>query len=507
MNTNQLDKINRQLVGTLYARPDLIPVMTVTIPRGFVDGLGGRLVELFRGCSNGPEFDVASFQSALDLIPDGQGWAYLDDCQRLMHNPKRVTSRQVEKWSQQLAHVGYRRLTATKLSDLVSRLKAGDDLDAIIQDGIFELNSIGSGGTGQTWRTSGEVADSTRQLVDRWQTHTPDPEREGVKTGFPRLDRQLGNIPNGEICLVGARPSQGKTALVIQVCIAVARYYKLNKIPRVVAIFSAETTGELLLLRLATAYTGVPQDSIKQGTATESEYKRYHAFINEFRSLPIYIDETPEPSTSNMLRRSMVLHNMTVEGVRQQVGLFVFDFVELAADKAEDEIQRNRVIARRLKVIAKTLNCPVIALCQLSREVEKRRDKIPMLSDIAGADIWGRMAYQILFIHRPSYYKQTNPLYNPLEDKDRRRAVIIVAKNKDGGRRPVMLGFVEELTRFYDPSDPDDETDYFLTDLANRQTRQVTPTPVPQPVTQTNGNDDLQPPIDPDQQYLEGIEF
>jgi replicative DNA helicase len=487
----RLEVVIKELVGTLYARTDLIPTATGVLPEGFAVGLGGQLFELLRKHSNGQTFDSTGFQVDVQRINGAK--QFLAECQELMLNPRRANTDQVTGWATELAEFGYSRVLGSSLKKLVKAVEERKQpLSVIIEAAMMELNAIGAGGTGVTWRNSNEIIDSTFNLMDRWASPNASVlDKGGVLTGFPSLDRVLGVIPNGEVLLVGARPSQGKTALVTQIGENVARFFMANNIPKQVAYFSAETSGEYLYLRLACGNVGVQQGDLKNNKATPEQRQQVQDYLETMRELPIFVDESPNPTTDNIRTRALALHNMVKQGKRHEVGLLIFDFAELAGDNdGQDEVERMSLVARRLKGVAKLLKCPVIVLCQVGRQVETRRDKMPTMADLRGSDTWGQVAYQIMFIHRPSHYKRSNPNYDPEKDPQLHDAIINLDKNKDGATGLVSFRFVRERARFYDPKDQYGGWDEVQAEL--RQQRPLTMAPPPKEVKETPATKPMQ---------------
>jgi replicative DNA helicase len=444
------DTIAKQLIGLIYMRPEVMATAISVLTRD--DLLPDPARPIFRAMKEayqGASFDFAYVQSSLALIP--QGWDYLTESQQLILNPFSVDDETIGEWCGVLAERGYKQVCRQILKAAVQRLNQEDEpLDEAIADLLSALSSFREEGSFR-WRGMAELVEAAQGIVSSWSD--PAAPLSGVRTGFPSLDKYLHSLPNGEVCIVAARSQHGKTAFVMQILANVARFYLAQGLKMCVGFFSAETSGELLTIRLACALSGVDQNRLKRGEATPEEWDRFEQAMTLIKSLPIYIDASPNPTTDNMLIRSLALTNVTINGERYRVGLVAFDFMELGGDEHPDEQLRLTKIMRGLKTLAKTLNVPVIALSQLKREVDERQDKRPRGSDVRWSDMMRNLCYQMIFIYRESVYKARTSGYRPELDPTRERAEIIIDKNKDGQVGTVILGFVDKFTRFYDPKD------------------------------------------------------
>jgi replicative DNA helicase len=464
MDKEYIQLVEASLIGTLYIRHDLVGIALNTIPSGIATGMAGNLIELYRGnFKGGNELDVPSFQAGLTRL---KAWDYLQNARNTVLNPSGVGEDQVIKWAKAIARNGTNQAAQKQLSKWADELNKGADLEAIVGDIITGLNSMGTEGVIDTWKTARQIADTALLKIQKWADYKDTPlVTGGIRTGFPSLDRVLDDVPNGEILVIAARPSMGKTTLATQILENVARYYKENNIDEVVGVFTAEQGGDILALHLACARSGVELKKLKKGLATPEELDRVNHYLNYlFAELPIVADESPNPTTENMKLRALALNNRIIDGRKKRVGLLVFDYAELAGDMGEgdNEINRMTLVAKRLKAIAKILKCPVIVIAQVGRQVDGRVHKMPQISDIRGSDAWSQLAYQIIFILRESYYVRTSPEYEPHKDPHYYVAQVGIAKSKDSDVGTILLGFIPELTRFFDINDPTDDYRKYL---------------------------------------------
>lgn len=276
-----------------------------------------------------------------------------------------------------------------------------------------------------------------KEKTERWKLGIP----EGRSTGFRTLD-SFRRMVNGELTLLAARPSQGKTSLAMQLGENVARQLTAEKDNGCVAVFSAEMSGWALYLRMAGVLGGVNTHKLESGKGTTEEHAQLDDAMNRLRSLPIWIDDNTGPTTAQMLEQLSRL-NETIP-----VRMMIFDFVELGGDRAQKEDLRIGAIAHNLKGIAKTLQIPVLALSQLNRDVENRSNKMPQLSDLRYSGMLEQLADVVMFIMRPEYYVERNQQVDvPQEDKAG-VAYVQYAKNRNGPVGLAKLAFVKDRVTF-----------------------------------------------------------
>ena len=265
---------------------------------------------------------------------------------------------------------------------------------------------------------------------------------EGYSTGFPTLDKYF-RLVDGEMVVVAARPSQGKTILGVQLAENVAKQLAAAGDNGSVAIFSAEMTGWSLVVRMAGAMSGVNTHKMRMGQSEPGDMARIKESIAELKRLPIWIDDGRAPTTKTMLEQLSDLNETN------PIRMMLFDFMELGGDRAQSEELRVGAIAVGLKDIAKRLKIPVVALSQLNRGVEDRANKMPGLSDLRYSGQIEQVADVVAFIMRPEYYVERG-MKIEVESKDDLKGVayISIAKNRHGPVANVKLAFVKQLSRF-----------------------------------------------------------
>ena len=272
-------------------------------------------------------------------------------------------------------------------------------------------------------------------LMDRVQEMADNPnDITGVPTGFYDLDRMTAGFQAGDMIVLAARPSMGKTALAINI----AEHVALNEgLP--VAVFSMEMGAAQLAVRIVGSIGRINQGHLRTGKLTDDEWPRLTEAIEKLRNISLHIDETPGLTPSELRANARRL-------ARQcgKLGLIVVDYLQLmsgsSGSNGENRATELGEISRGLKMLAKELQCPVIALSQLNRSVEQRTDKRPMMSDLRESGAIEQDADIIMFIYRDEYYNK--------DSKEPGVAEVIIGKQRNGPTGTVKLAFMNQLTRF-----------------------------------------------------------
>jgi replicative DNA helicase len=272
-------------------------------------------------------------------------------------------------------------------------------------------------------------------LIDRVQELHDNGAEEvtGVRTGFYELDRMTAGLQKGDLIVLAARPSMGKTAFALNIAEHVAVQEGLP-----VLVFSMEMGASQLALRLVGSLGRINQQNLRTGRLDSGEWERLTDSVERLGRVQLHIDETAGLTASELRARARRM-------ARQfgTLGLIVIDYLQLMSGSGGNEENRATVlgeISRGLKALAKELQCPVIALSQLNRSVETRQDKRPMMSDLRESGAIEQDADIIMFIYRDDYYDK--------ESKKQGVAEIIIAKQRNGPVGTVDLTFLKPLTRF-----------------------------------------------------------
>ena len=268
----------------------------------------------------------------------------------------------------------------------------------------------------------------------------------GVPTGFPHFDNKTTGLQKGDLCIVAARPSMGKTSWVLNVAATAAITHEVP-----VAIFSLEMSKEQLLKRLLSAEARVDAQNIRKGRMSPDESQRLGAAAGHLNNAPIWIDDTPAMTVLEMRAKARRLAS-DVKSEGKELGMIIVDYLQLmgGAGRSESRVQEVSQISRGLKALAREIDVPLIALSQLSRAPEQRPDKRPMLSDLRESGSIEQDADLVAFLYRPEYYfGEVDNDGNSLVGK----AELIIAKQRNGPTGTVMLHFEKSHTRFDPPHD------------------------------------------------------
>lgn len=311
----------------------------------------------------------------------------------------------------------------------------GKTVDRILDEAEQKIFAIGE--EGSRMKQGFQSLDNlVVDLLDRVQEMADNPvDVTGVPTGFADLDRMTSGLQAGDLVVLAARPSMGKTSFAVNI----AEHVALNEgLP--VAIFSMEMGAAQLAVRIVGSIGRVNQGNLRTGKLTDEEWPRLSEAIERLRTVSLHIDETPGLTPSELRANSRRL-------ARQcgKLGLIVVDYLQLMSGSGSAASSDNRAtelgeISRGLKMLAKELQCPVIALSQLNRSVEQRTDKRPMMSDLRESGAIEQDADIIMFIYRDDYYNK--------ESNEPNVAEVIIGKQRNGPTGTVKLFFQKNQTRF-----------------------------------------------------------
>ena len=257
----------------------------------------------------------------------------------------------------------------------------------------------------------------------------------GLKTGFRDIDKMTAGFQKGDLVIIGARPAMGKTTFAQNLAYNIA---SINN--RGVLFFSMEMAKSQIVDRIISDVAGVDNWKIRTGNLSDEEFARIGDAMAEMDEIPIYIDDTSSMTIMelrNKARRAMHDHN---------IGIVIVDYLQLI--QGSDRYKGNRVqevteISRGLKILARELEIPVVALAQLSRSVTGRDDPRPVLSDLRESGSIEQDADLVMFLHRPDYYKQNDDNYEPTHVTE-----LLIAKHRHGAVGKIELYFHPELLRF-----------------------------------------------------------
>ena len=285
----------------------------------------------------------------------------------------------------------------------------------------------------------------------------------GISTGFIDMDKKLGGLHKSDLLILAARPSMGKTSLATNMAFAIAKAYNRGSLSDgtegtinggVVGFYSLEMSAEQLAARVLSEASEVPSEQIRRGDMTETEFRRFVSAAKTMESCPLFIDDTPALPIAQLATRARRLKR------NHGLDLLIVDYLQLVRPTNNKDSRVNEVseITQGLKAIAKELDIPVLALSQLSRQVENRDDKRPQLSDLRESGSIEQDADVVMFIYREEYYKErekpgdhdVEKMAQWQDDMERLhgRAEIIISKQRHGPIGTIELSFEGKFTRF-----------------------------------------------------------
>ncbi|WP_367715216.1 replicative DNA helicase [Nitratireductor sp. GISD-1A_MAKvit] len=314
--------------------------------------------------------------------------------------------------------------------------------------------------------------DATKIAVDMANAaFMRDGHLSGISTGLRDLDGRMGGLQPSDLIILAGRPAMGKTSLVTNIAFNIAAAYEPAQQADgsfaaanggVVGFFSLEMSSEQLATRIISEQTEIPSSKIRRGEITESDFEKLVACAQTMQKIPLFIDQTGGISIAQLAARARRL--------KRQRGLdvIIIDYVQLmqgsSAKSAQNRVQEITEITTGLKALAKELSVPIIALSQLSRQVEARDDKRPQLADLRESGSIEQDADVVLFVYRDEYYlKNKEPKPGTEEymqweaemNEVRGKAEVIIAKQRHGPTGTVQLAFQGEFTRFSDLAEED----------------------------------------------------
>ncbi len=257
--------------------------------------------------------------------------------------------------------------------------------------------------------------------------------QQGLKTGFIDLDEKQG-FRRGDLVVLAARPSMGKTALALNIIERVVIAQQQEAQPGSVLLFSLEMPAEQIILRMMACLAKVRHDAVRKGHLDPTDKKRLVMCCDQLSRAALYIDDSSQPSLAEMRAKARRVNR------DQRLALIVVDYLQLLSARAESRQQEISLISRNLKSMARDLEVPVLALAQLNRKAEDRSDHRPMLSDLRESGAIEQDADLVMLLYRESYYDK--------ETENKGIAELIIAKNRNGPTDDLKLHFTKELMRF-----------------------------------------------------------
>ncbi|QXX74372.1 replicative DNA helicase [Methylovirgula sp. HY1] len=331
-----------------------------------------------------------------------------------------------------------------------------------IEEAERKLYSVAETGRydGGFQRFSDALAIAVDMAAKAWER---DGRLSGIATGLSDLDRMLGGLQASDLVIIAGRPGMGKTALATNIAFNIAKAYESRPRPDgshetvnggIVGFFSLEMSAEQLATRIIAEQAAVPSYKIRRGDIAEAEFHRVAEAARDMQTIPFYIDQTGGISIAQLTARARRLKR------QRGLDLLVVDYLQLLSasrSRSENRVQELTEITTGLKALSKELNVPIVALSQLSRQVENRDDKRPQLSDLRESGSIEQDADVVMFVYREEYYlKNKQPREGSEEfltwqaemEHVHGRAEVIIGKQRHGPTGTVELAFEAEMTRF-----------------------------------------------------------
>ncbi|MDE7499105.1 replicative DNA helicase, partial [Streptococcus agalactiae] len=378
--------------------------------------------------------DAATVRNILDDQGDLQNIGGLGYIVELVNSVP--TSANAEFYAKIVSEKAMLRDIISKLTDTVNMAYEGNDSDEIIATAEKALVDINEHSNRSGFRKISDVLKVNYENLELRSQQTSDVT--GLPTGFRDLDRITTGLHPDQLIILAARPAVGKTAFVLNIAQNVG-----TKQNRPVAIFSLEMGAESLVDRMLAAEGMVDSHSLRTGQLTDQDWNNVTIAQGALADAPIYIDDTPGIKITEIRARSRKLSQEVDDGL----GLIVIDYLQLiSGTRPENRQQEVSEISRQLKILAKELKVPVIALSQLSRGVEQRQDKRPVLSDIRESGSIEQDADIVAFLYRDDYYRREGEEAEEIVEDN--TVEVILEKNRAGARGTVKLMFQKEYNKF-----------------------------------------------------------
>lgn len=427
----------QSVLGSIFISPDkLITVREYIEPEDFYKYAHRVIFKAMVTLSDKNDaIDATTVRAILDSQGDLQNIGGLSYLAELVNTVP--TSANVDYYAQIVAEKAMLRNIITRLTETVNQAYEGaKESEEIIAGAEKALIDINEHNNRSGFRKISDVLALNYENLEIRSRQTTDVT--GLATGFRDLDKITTGLHPDQLIILAARPAVGKTAFVLNIAQNVG-----TKMNRPVAIFSLEMGAESLVDRMLASEGMVDAHNLRTGQLTEQDWRSITLAQGTLADAPIFIDDTPGIKITEIRSRARKLAQEFEDGL----GLIVIDYLQLiTGTRPENRQQEVSDISRQLKILAKELRVPVIALSQLSRGVEQRQDKRPVLSDIRESGSIEQDADIVAFLYRDDYYERgekDDP--NQLEDNT---IEVILEKNRAGARGTVKLMFQKEYNKF-----------------------------------------------------------
>lgn len=434
----------KAVLGAIFIDPEaIVDASAVVQPEDFYERVNRLIFQAMLDLSDrGDAIDPLTLQDELtkkNQLDDIGGIAYVSQLALSTPTAEHVT------YYAQIVHRKslLRRLISASQKIISNAMDGSDDVTDILDDAESEIMNVSSENNTGGFRVIKDIVNSTVEDIN----NIPDDGNmvTGLPTGFSELDKMTTGFHDDELIIVAARPGVGKTSFALNI----AQFVGLHT-DKTVAMFSLEMSGEQLVQRMLASEGLIDSQHLRTGRLDEEEWKKLIVASGSLANASIYIDDTPGIKMSEIRAKSRRLAKE-----KGNLGLIVIDYLQLIeGPKSESRQQEVSAISRQLKKLAKELHVPVIALSQLSRSVEQRQDKRPVLSDIRESGSIEQDADIVSFLYREDYYRDKEDDGESDADKevgaedDNGEVEVIIEKNRSGSRGTVKLMFSKPYNRF-----------------------------------------------------------
>lgn len=429
------------VLGAILVNPNvIIKVVEFLIPDSFYKPAHRYVYEAMLQLFNQNEridivsvSDVLSFNSKLEIIG---GRAFVNDL-----SFKTITTSNIEYYAKIVQEKAVKRALINAGSEIVTLgydLNTTDESLNTAEKLIFDIASKKA--TKDMSHVKDLVLASYEKIEHRYNHRD---ELTGIPTGFYELDVMTNGLQKSDLIILAARPSMGKTAFALNIAQNVAIK---SKVP--VAIFSLEMSKEQLVQRMLCSEAEIDSQKVRTGNMQRKDWDKLTKSMESFSEAPLYIDDTAGCTLTDIRAKC---RRLAME--EKNLGLIVIDYLQLMEGVGkEDRIQQISAISRGLKGLAREINVPVIALSQLSRAVEQRKDRRPMLSDLRESGAIEQDADIVMFIYRDDYYnREEGDGDTPKTPGKEGKSDIIIAKHRNGPVGDFELLFQSNITKFKNP--------------------------------------------------------
>ena len=455
----------QQLLGGLLNNNDLYYSLEDKVdPEHFYDPVHSRIFEIIS--TRIKDGKLASAVTVNTFLTEDEGLKELGGSSYLAQlMAGSVASSAIKDYSKLIYDLAIRReliILGQEISSRAQSIKVDEQPEEQIILAEQNLYKIGDSGKSETGFKS--FLKALREAVQVANAaHHRDGNLAGISTGFIDLDKKMGGLHSSDLIILAGRPSMGKTSLATNIAYNIAKSFKKNDNADgtsetvnggIVGFYSLEMSAEQLAARILSETAEIPSEQIRRGDMTESEFRRFVEAAKSIESSPLFIDDTPALTIAQLASRARRLKRT------HGLDALIIDYLQLvrAGSSRDNRVNEISEITQGLKAIAKELNIPVIALSQLSRQVENRDDKRPQLADLRESGSIEQDADVVLFVYREEYYKEREkPSDHDLEkmaiwqeemDRLHGRAELILGKQRHGPIGTVELSFEGKYTRF-----------------------------------------------------------